>query len=124
MVSRLILVAVLSALSACASGPQQPAPATEVEQHEPAPVAPAEGVQSATASLVEAAQHARQQGDYDRAAGLLQRAQRIDSRAGSIYLELAHLYLAQGKTEQAQVVADRGLSYCAGAVCTQLRSLR
>ncbi len=124
MVSRLVLIAVLSALSACASGPQQPASPTEVERHEPPPATPPEGVQSATASLVEAAERARQQGGYDRAAGLLQRAQRIDSRDGAIYLELAHLYLAQGKTEQARVVADRGLLYCVGTICTQLRSLR
>jgi tetratricopeptide (TPR) repeat protein len=122
VVSRFVLVGLLLLLGACASGPQ-PAPPAEVEKHEPSPVKPSPGTQGATSGLLEEARTARELGEYDRAAGLLQRAQRIDSRNALIYLELARLYLEQGEAEEARAVAERGLSYCTGATCNQLRQI-
>ena len=61
------------------------------------------------------------QGDYQRAQGLLQRAQRIDSQDAQVYLELSLLYSAQGQSAQAKTMAERGLLYCASSTCTALR---
>ena len=123
MVSRFVLVIFVLLLGACASSPR-PAPPAEVERQAPPPPVSDQGTQTATRSLVLEAREARESGRCDRAAGLLQRAQRIDSRDGEVYLEFARLYLEQGDTGESAAMAERGLSYCSGDTCAQLKKLR
>jgi Tfp pilus assembly protein PilF len=77
---------------------------------------------SASAGLIADAGQAQGSGDWQRAEALLQRAQRIDSRNARVYLALSRLYRAQGETSQSRSMAERGLLYCEGATCRDLRS--
>ena len=66
------------------------------------------------AMLLEQAQSAANDGDYDLAAALVERAMRIDPRNAALYLELAELRLAQGQARQAENVALRAMSLAPG----------
>jgi Tfp pilus assembly protein PilF len=118
MVSRLVLIALVSALLAACSAPA-PKPA-------PPPEPPTSGRDEtrptrASSSLVEQGRQARLAGDYERADGLLQRAQRVEPRNAGVYLELSRLYRDRGDPEAARHVAERGLLYCQGSTCEKLR---
>ena len=81
-------------------------------------------VSGAAQSLMSKAQAASSQGDYDQAIALLERAQRIDSDSGEIYLALAETYKAKGDLQMASAAAERGMLYCSGnAQCGALRAL-
>src|SRR5690606_5050918 len=64
----------------------------------PVPPAPDPGVTPAAAGLLDKAQAASAQGDYEQALALLERAQRIDPNSAQVYLQLARVYAAQGQT--------------------------
>ncbi|MCZ6829934.1 MAG: hypothetical protein O7F73_10175 [Gammaproteobacteria bacterium] len=119
MVSRLVLTTVLAGLLAACSAPapQAPAPAPEP----PSSGREAPGPNNASMGLIEQARRARLAGDYERADGLLQRAQRVEPRNARVYLELSRLYREKGDLEAARHVAERGLLYCAGNSCQLLR---
>ncbi|MEQ9465331.1 MAG: tetratricopeptide repeat protein [Haliea sp.] len=92
----------------------------------PAPLPPAAdpGVTSAAAGLLDRANAAAAQGDYEQALALLERAQRIDPNSGEIYLQLARVYAAQGQVEKARDTASRGTLYCRDQrECAALRAL-
>ena len=118
MVSRLVLTSLLAVLLTACSAPA-PKP-------EPAPQAPSSGrtepqPNNASSSLIAQGRRARLNGDYERADGLLQRAQRVEPRNAGVYLELSRLYRDRGDPEAARHVAERGLLYCYGATCEELR---
>ncbi len=92
----------------------------------PAPRPPAAdpGVTSAAAGLLDRADAAASQGDYEQALALLERAQRIDPNSGEIYLQLARVYAAQGQMDKARDTASRGTLYCRDQrECAALRAL-
>lgn len=60
------------------------------------------------------AQAAQAQGNWDRAAGLLERALRLDSREADLYAEIAEVRLGQGRFADAEQIALRGLTVNAG----------
>lgn len=95
-----------------ASSPQQPPAA--VTRPEPTPQADQPAV-TAHRQLLEQADRATANGDYDTALVLLERAQRIDPQDGLIYLNLARTYRASGHDRRASATAERGLLYCEGA---------
>ena len=118
MVSRLVLTAVAAALLAACSTPAPmptPAPTPPVSSRdERVPT-------NASLGLIEQGRQARLAGDYGRADGLLQRAQRVEPRQAAVYLELSRLYRDRGDPDAARTVAERGLLYCQELVCEQLR---
>ncbi len=90
----------------------------------PAPPVTDPGVTSAAAGLLDKAQAASEQGDYEQALALLERAQRIDPNSGEIYLQLARVYAAQGQMDKARDTASRGTLYCRDErECAALRAL-
>jgi tetratricopeptide (TPR) repeat protein len=100
--------------------PDRPAPPP------PAPPPPATdpGVSSATAGLLDKANTASSQGDYEQALALLERAQRIDPNSAEVYLQLARVYAAQGHADKARDTASRGTLYCRDErECAALRAL-
>jgi tetratricopeptide (TPR) repeat protein len=95
-------------------------PETPVQPTRPA--APSEPVNSAVKNLMDKAESAAGNGDYEQAIALLERAQRIDADSGEIYLALAKTYKAKGDVGMASAVAERGMLYCRGSSqCGQLR---
>ncbi len=100
----------------------QPAPAPQPRPDRPS-TEPEESI-SARSGLLEQAAEARQSGDWHRAEGLLLRAQRIDARNAQVYLELARLYDDRGDERAAANMAERGMLYCSGKTCTELRRFR
>ena len=118
MVSRLVLMTLAVALlGACAAPAPQPAPPPE-----PAVPATQDRVpNNASLGLIEDGRRARLAGDYQRADGLLQRAQRVQPRNAEVYLELSRLYRDRGDPEAARLIAERGLLYCQGRTCDELR---
>lgn len=129
MVSRFILIGALLALAACSvptqrqPGTTAPAPPTvTAPAPEPAREEP-DGSAEAVQGLLTQARLEREQDNFSRAEGLLRRAQRIAPRESGVYLEYARLYHQQGATGQAAAMAERGLLYCSGEMCTELRSL-
>jgi hypothetical protein len=130
--SVLMYIAVLL-LAGCAASKQQP-PAESSGTPDssepvtgsvvpPAPSSPTSLLPGASENLLVGAAQARGEGDFERAEGLLQRAQRIDARNPAVYLELSRLYLAQGNDDQARSMAERGLLYCSRDSCEALRAL-
>ena len=132
--SPLLWLVMALVLSACGSNPYslpsietgepevaepQVAPPPETE-----PVTPPRTHQtSAHSALLDKANAARDQGDYDQSLAYLERAQRIDPDNAAIYLELAQTHAAAGNSTQAQATAERGLLYCSGSQqCDALRA--
>ncbi|MEH6582619.1 MAG: tetratricopeptide repeat protein [Halioglobus sp.] len=96
-------------------------PPTTSPQPKPAPVEPS--TSSAYQGLINKADQASAQGDYEQALALLERAQRIDPDSAEIYLNLAKTYRAKGDNSQASATAERGLLYCSGQTeCDSLRA--
>ena len=116
MVSRLVLTtAAVALLAACSAPAPMPTPAPPVSSRdERVPT-------NASLGLIEQGRQARLAGDYGRADGLLQRAQRVEPRNAAVYLELSRLYRDRGDPDAARTVAERGLLYCQESVCEQLR---
>ena len=80
-------------------------------------------ISGASRSLMSKAEAAASSGDYEQALALLERAQRIDSDSGEIYLALAKIYKAKGDLEMASAAAERGMLYCSGSKqCGALRA--
>jgi tetratricopeptide (TPR) repeat protein len=95
--------------------PETPAPPSQ-------PTTPSQPVISAAQSLMNKADVAASSGDYEQAIALLERAQRIDSDNGEIYLAMAETYRAKGDVAMASAAAERGMLYCSGAKqCGALR---
>lgn len=89
----------------------------------PPPVPKQPAVNGAARSLMDKADAAATNGDFERALALLERAQRLDPDSGEVYLSLAKTYKAKGDLAMAGAVAERGMLYCAGvAQCDALRA--
>ena len=100
--SRLLVVALMLGLSACAVQPVAP----------PEPLAPVEITQdSPAASLLAAARDARSEGDHGAAGRYLERALAVSGSqdATVLYRELADLRLAEGQPRAAEGLALRAL---------------
>lgn len=128
MVSRVVLIVLLLLLGACAAAPERSSEVYERNPETPTPAAvPPEqtdpGQRRASSELVVRARSARQEGNFDRAEALLQRAQRLEASNPEIYLELAELYAERGQSGSAQAAAERGLLYCESGGCHRLREL-
>ena len=145
-----VMLALLSLLSACAPMPQKsgapihdatpsvtgkPPPAAKppsVQQHPPpqgSAIVPSENTlkpaQKAVKSLVDEAWDHYQNNEPSRAIAVAERAQRLDARSADVYLVLATSYLALGKQQVAEQFARRGISYSAvgSTVRSQLQQL-
>ena len=95
-------------------------PHTEVPPSQP--TTPSQPAVGAAQSLMNKADVATSSGDYEQAIALLERAQRIDSDNGEIYLALAETYKAKGDLAMATAAAERGMLYCSGTrQCSALR---
>lgn len=73
-------------------------------------VAPRPPANTAVASLLQQASQARANGDYARAQTLAERAQTLQPRDASSYLELSRIYQARGDAARSRQMALRGLS--------------
>lgn len=116
-------------VSAPAPAPVVTPPRPEVAKPAPVPrPAPPARPASPSASaawrpLLAKADAACQQGDYEQALALLERAQRIDPDSAEVYLSMAKTHQARGDAAKARVVAERGLLYCTTeALCEALRA--
>lgn len=96
-----------------------------VDPEERGPAPAPESAQPAVAhnALMVAALQARSTGNRSRAVALLERAQRIDPDNGQLYLELARTHFDAGNVAQGRATAERGLLYCRGEECGELRAL-
>ncbi|WP_108123965.1 tetratricopeptide repeat protein [Saccharospirillum mangrovi] len=109
-----LLLALL--LAGCVS---QPGPSDRLQQQEdrltpdaeqnaaPAPRSPVDQLRSEALA-------AQAAGDWDKAAGLLERALRLDSRDADLYAEIAEVRLGQGRFSDAEQIALRGLTVNTG----------
>jgi tetratricopeptide (TPR) repeat protein len=87
------------------------------------PLPPEAPASAAYRPLLEKATRAREQGDYEQALALLERAQRIDADSAEIYLAMAQTHSERGDVGQARAVAERGLLYCRSSrQCDALRA--
>ena len=134
---RLVVVGALLLPSACAvvslpgGEPKPPVPVV-TPQPEPVPPTPAPsaprtqpdaGVVAAYSPLLDKAETAASQGDYEQALALLERAQRIAPDSAAVYLAMARTYASKGDAARARATAERGLLYCSvGNVCDELRA--
>lgn len=128
MVSRIVLIATVLLLAACATGPERSGEVYRGDESAPTSAAvPQEAVEPgqrrASDDLLSRAQGARLAGDLGRAEALLQRAQRVDPGNPAVYLELAELYSQRGQPASARAAAERGLLYCDTGSCHRLREL-
>ncbi|PTY38060.1 hypothetical protein BGP77_16530 [Saccharospirillum sp. MSK14-1] len=111
-----LIVSAALLLAGCVS---QPGPSERMIQQEKritpdldssAPVLP----KSPVDNLRLQAQAAQAEGNWDRAAGLLERALRLDSREADLYAEIAEVRLGQGRFVDAEQIALRGLTVNSG----------
>lgn len=120
--------ALLGLLGACATGPG-PAPSRPGGPDPgatPAVTAPRPGLPDAgdaVDGLLAAARKLRAAGDLAACFARLERALRIAPQRAEVYLELARTHLAAGTPERAAGAAQRGLAFCQGRVCRELRAL-
>ncbi|WOJ96895.1 hypothetical protein R0137_16880 [Congregibacter brevis] len=116
-------------LAACASGPAPISPetpeASERSSNVPTPAVPSTKPETPAVSpvdrLLEQAKTLRQEGDLPASFARLERALRIAPQRAEVYLELALSHVAAGSPERASASAERGLLYCNGSTCRELR---
>jgi hypothetical protein len=72
-------------------------------------------------SLLADARSLRDAGDLPASFARLERALRIAPQRAEVYLELARTHRAAKHPERASASAERGLLYCRGDVCSELR---
>jgi len=125
----LVLTLVLAFVAGCSSGPS-PIPPGAPEATRPAagtataPVTPREAPPAGASPverLLEEAAEACAAGDLRAGLAKLDRALRIAPQHAGLYLEMARCYRRDGDAERAAAAAERGLSYCRGDACRQLR---
>ena len=121
-----LAAALLVLLSACATGPRPAPPRATGSDATPAVTAPRPGlpdVGDAVDGLLAAARKLRAEGDLAACFARLERALRIAPQRAEVYLELARAHLAAGAPERAAGAAQRGLAFCQGRVCRELRAV-
>ncbi len=111
---------------------RQPGKIRPVEKADESPakkIAPARQAvspaQKAVSSLLQQGWGYYRVGNYERSIAIAERAQRLDPQRAEIYLLLAKSYFAQGKSEVAEQLSQRGLSFSQNDVVIrrQLQSL-
>lgn len=126
----LLLLAAGMLLVACASGPAPVSPeAPEASRGSSAGATPAVTAHPATRpapdaavdGLLATARRLRAEGDIQGSLARLDRALRIAPQNAGVYLELARSHRAAGADSRASASAERGLLYCVGEMCRQLR---
>ena len=120
------LLVLLVLLSACAMGPRPAPPRATGSDATPAVTAPRPGppdAGDAVDGLLAAARKLRAAGDLAACFARLERALRIAPQRAEVYLELARAHLAAGAPERAAGAAQRGLAFCQGRVCRELRAV-
>ncbi len=133
---RILLLAWLALLTACATGPEPVSPdspsATTGSSTAPTPavtkpVLPKPSVPDSGASAVDSllaeASALRRSGDIPGSFARLERALRIAPQRAEVYLELARSHAAAGNDSRAAATAERGLLYCEGWTCDALEKL-
>lgn len=121
-----LATALLMLLSACATGPRPAPPRATGSDATPAVTAPRPGLPDAgdaVDGLLAAARKLRAAGDLVACFARLERALRIAPQRAEVYLELARAHLAAGAPERAAGAAQRGLAFCRGRVCRELRAV-
>jgi len=78
-------------------------------------------VASPAARLLREARAACDSGDIGTGLARLDRALRIEPRDAALYLEMARCHRSAGEPQRAAADAERGLAYCNGDLCRQLR---
>ena len=122
----ILATALLMLLSACATGPRPAPPRATGSDATPAVTAPRPGLPDAgdaVDGLLAAARKLRAAGDLAACFARLERALRIAPQRAEVYLELARAHLAAGAPERAAGAAQRGLAFCQGRVCRELRAV-
>ncbi|MFT5710642.1 MAG: Tfp pilus assembly protein PilF [Halioglobus sp.] len=120
-------------LGACGTLPDSgPTPVERRQEGAPETAAPTSAqpfslerraVNSAAQNLMDKAGAQLDSGNYEQALALLERALRIDSDSGEIYLALVKTYSLKGDTAMANAAAQRGMLYCSDkAQCDALRA--
>jgi thioredoxin-like negative regulator of GroEL len=71
--------------------------------------------------LLADARRLREAGDLPASFAQLERALRIAPQRAEVYLELARTHLAADHPQRASASAERGLLYCRGSLCSELR---
>ena len=121
-----LATALLVLLGACATGPRPAPPRATGSDATPAVTAPRPGLPEAgdaVDGLLAAARKLRAAGDLAACFARLERALRIAPQRAEVYLELARAHLAAGAPERAAGAAQRGLAFCQGRVCRELRAV-
>lgn len=126
--ARAVVAGLLALLFAgCAAGPR-PVPPEAPAASTPAPgtatpplPAPAQLPASPAARLLREAAAACAAGDVATGLARLDRALRIEPRDAALYLEMARCHRSGGEARRAAADAERGLSYCDGELCRELR---
>ncbi|GAB5413332.1 MAG: hypothetical protein Cons2KO_09350 [Congregibacter sp.] len=117
-------------IAGCATGPapvstQEPEARRDATGNTPAVTAPKieeRNQRDAPAQgLLEEARALRQSGNYEAGFSRLERALRIAPQSADVYLELAKMHQAVGDPARAAASAQRGLLYCEGRQCRDLR---
>lgn len=122
----ILTTALLMLLGACATGPRPAPPRATGSDATPAVTAPRPGLPDAgdaVDGLLAAARKLRAAGDLAACFARLERALRIAPQRAEVYLELARAHLAAGAPERAAGAAQRGLAFCQGRVCRELRAV-
>ncbi|MEM6543439.1 MAG: tetratricopeptide repeat protein [Pseudomonadota bacterium] len=118
-------------LSACATGPvpvPQENPAARMPEDRaatPAVTAPEvkdRGLSAPVERLLQEALALRTAGSLDASFARLERALRISPNAPEVYLALAQNYQLSGNSASARSTAERGLPFCYGEWCRELRA--
>lgn len=123
---RFFVTALLVLLGACATAPRTAPPRATGSDATPAVTAPRPGLPDAgdaVDGLLAAARKLRAAGDLAACFARLERALRIAPQRAEVYLELARAHLAAGAPERAAGAAQRGLAFCQGRVCRELRAV-
>lgn len=108
-----LLLLVSLVLAGCVSQPNRPTPPQDRRTPDSDVTTTAEP-RSAVDKLRLQAQAAQANGDWDKAAALLERALRLDSREADLYAEIAEVRLGQGRFVDAEQIALRGLTVNSG----------
>lgn len=136
MICRFVTIAMILLVAACASGPAPIPPEAPAAKRgssagaTPAVTAPtkpvagtvsSQGASAPVDALLDEARRFRKSGDLPLSFARLERALRIAPRRAEVYLELARNHYAAGNPERAAASAERGLLYCDGRSCRELR---
>ena len=93
-----------------AEQPEITRPPTSAKPSEPPPRSPKEVSSSAVMSLIDSADKFAREGEWDRAAALLERALNIEPRNPFLYQRLAAVRLGQKQPQQAEALAGKSNS--------------